>query len=280
VSLGIETLPTRRLLYQLALLAGDQPTATAHFDWARDRPREFDMIGARAQASAWSGQVSEARMLYRQACRLAESRQLPDVGTSYLAWATWMELAFGNLDRAREAAREVLDRRPSYDPALRAALALALAGAEDEAEAITLDLTRTNPNHTLINAVLAPIVRAGIALARRQPAEAIAALDAAADTELGLIAALAPLYLRAQAYLAAGSGQRAVGEFQRLLDHRGSDPFSPFHAVASVGLGRAYALSGNLPASQEAYATFLTAWSHADPDLPILLDARAAHCRI
>ncbi len=103
VALDIETLPTRRLLYQLAVIAGDQESASRHLDWARDRPREFDMIGARAQATGWSGRVREARQLYEEAAGMAERCHLSDVGTSHLAWATSMEVAYGNFERRGRA---------------------------------------------------------------------------------------------------------------------------------------------------------------------------------
>jgi DNA-binding winged helix-turn-helix (wHTH) protein/tetratricopeptide (TPR) repeat protein len=280
VERGVETLPTRRLLYQLAILAGDDEAAARHFDWARDRPREFDMIGARAQAAAWSGRVADARVFYENAARLAELRHLPDVATNHLAWATAMEIAYGNLDRAGRLARRVLDRRPSYDPRLRAALALALGGSPGEAEALANELSTTSPAHTLINSVLVPIVRSGIELGRARPECALDHLRVVAPYELGFIAALAPIYLRAQSYLMLGLGQKAADEFQRLLDHRGSDPFSPFVAVARLGLGRALAMAGDVPGSLRAYEHAFAAFTEADADLPALLDARREYDRL
>ena len=91
VALEIETLPTRRLLFQLALLAGDEQDAAAHLEWAKDKPREFDIIGAKGQAAGWAGRVREARHLYEDAARMADLRDLPEVGTSHLAWATSMD---------------------------------------------------------------------------------------------------------------------------------------------------------------------------------------------
>ena len=154
VALGIETMSTRRLLYQLAVMAGDDSAAMKHLEWARDRPREFEMVGARAQASGWAGKVGDARRLYEDAARMAEGRNLPDVGTSHFAWASWTELVCGNIEKAAQLARGVLDREPSYDPRLRAALILALTGADCEAEAIANELAATNPDHTFINSVL------------------------------------------------------------------------------------------------------------------------------
>jgi tetratricopeptide (TPR) repeat protein len=279
VALHVETLPTRRL-HQLALLDGDEQAAATHVEWARDRPREFDMVGARAPAAGWSGKLRDARQLYHDAARMAELRNLPDVGTSHLAWATSMELAYGNTDAAVQLARRVMARAPSYDPRLRAALALAVAGSDLEAEAIAGDLAAANPGHTLIHAVLVPIVRAGVELARRRAASAIEHLQVIAPYELGFIAALTPVYLRGQAYLMLGAGPQAAAEFQRLLDRRGSDPFSPFHAVALVGLARAHALAGKVGESVTAYERFLGQWQDADPDIPVLVEARAAYCEL
>ena len=274
LALEIETLPTRRLLYQLAAIAGDQHAAESHLAWAKDKPREFDMVGARAQVMAWAGKVGQARQLYLDAARMAEVRDLHDVGTSHLAWATSMELAYGNLDEAGRMARLVLARSPSYDSRLRAALALALTGSTRDAEAIVNELVRGNPHHTLINAVLVPIVRAAVALGRAQPARALEHLDVVAPHELGFIAALLPVHLRGHAYLMLGSPERATGEFQRILDHRGSDPFSPFHAVAPLGLARARAAAGDTCGSLREYERLAAAWVDADRDLPVLREAR------
>jgi DNA-binding winged helix-turn-helix (wHTH) protein/tetratricopeptide (TPR) repeat protein len=274
VALDIETLPTRRLLYQLAVLADDPEAAARHVEWARDKGREFDMVGARAQVAACLGRVREARQLYEESARLAEVRNLADVGTSHLAWATWMELAYGNTSRARQEARRVLARGPSYDPRLRAAMTLAAAGSTGEAEAIVAELATASPEHTLINSVLGPIVRAAIELGRCQPTQALDELSVVAPYELGFIAALAPIHLRGRAYLMLGSPVQAAAEFQRILDHRGSDPFSAFYAVAPLGLARALALAGDVAGSVEAYDAFIADWADADPDIPVLLEAR------
>lgn len=280
VALKIETLPTRRLLYQLAIMAGDEEAAARHLQWAAAKSREFDMVGARAQAAAFAGKVREARRLYEETARMAELRNLPDVGTGQLAAVSSMELAYGNGERALLTGRRILTRKPSYDPRLRAALALALTGAPEEAEIIVGDLAGANPEHTFINSVLAPMVRAAVELRRKRPARAIEELRAAAPYELGFVAALGPVYLRGQAYLQQGSGPQAEEQFQRILDHRGVDPFSPFYAVAPLGLARARALSGDVAGSLKAYEQFLAGWADADADIPVLVEARDEYRRV
>jgi DNA-binding winged helix-turn-helix (wHTH) protein/tetratricopeptide (TPR) repeat protein len=280
VAREVETLPTRRLLYQLAVMAGDAQEAVRHLDWSRDQPREFDMIGARAQVHGWFGRVASARQLYEDTVRVAEMRNLPDVGTGHLAWALSMELVYGYVDAARGLARRVLTRGGGYDPRLRAAFILAATGKNmeaEEVEAIVRELTSAHPDHTLINAVLAPTVVAAAALGRGQPDEAIDALRSMSRYELGFIAAFAPIHLRGQAYLMLSEGRLAAIEFQRILDHRGTDPFSAFHAVAPLGLARAHRLIGNITASLDAYETFFANWASADADVPVLLEARAEY---
>jgi eukaryotic-like serine/threonine-protein kinase len=274
VARGIETLPTRRLLYQLAIISGDEAAAAAHLQWARDKPREFDMVGATAQVLAWSGRVRQARLAFNQCERMAMSLDLAESGHSYLAWAAWMELTYGNIAKARRDAERLLERNPGYDVRLRAALTLALSGRADQAEAIADELTGSNPEHTFINFMLAPVVRAGIELARKQPDRAIERLEPVTPFELGVVAWLAPVYLRAQSFLLLGSAKPAAQEFQRLLNHRGVDPFSPFHATAPIGLARARAMAGDIEGSRLAYEGFLTRWAAADPDIPILREAR------
>jgi tetratricopeptide (TPR) repeat protein len=279
-ALGIETLPTRRLLYQLALIAGDERAAARQLEWARNNSREFDMVGARAQAAGFAGRVREARTLYEEAARMAERAGLPDVGRGHLVWATSTELAYGNASRASQEARRILTREPSYDPRARAALALATTGSTAEAEAIALELARAHPEHTIITSVFVPMVRAAVELRRQRPDRAIEQLRAAAPYELGFVAAFGPIDLRGRAYLMQGSGAQAAQEFQRILDHRGVDPFSPLYAVARLGLARARALADDVAGSLRAYEQFLAQWADADPDVPLLLEARREYARL
>jgi eukaryotic-like serine/threonine-protein kinase len=280
VALGLETLPTRRLLYQLALMAGDEAAAARHLEWARNKSREFDMVGARAQAAAFAGRIEEARRLYQEAASMAERAHLPDVASGHLALAASMELVYGDPVRAAQQARRVLARKPSFDPSLRAAAILATTGTIAEAEAIAAGLARAHPQHTLITCVLGPMVGASAELRRQRPEAAIERLRVASPYELGFVAALGPAYLRGRAYLMQGAAPAAAAEFQRVLDHRGVDPFSPLYAVSSLGLARARTLAGDLDGSREAYERFLAQWLNADPDVAVLREARQEYAHL
>ena len=190
-----------------------------------------------------------------------------------LAWASWMEMSYGEIDRALQTARRVLNRSPSYDARLRVALVLTTAGFTDEAEAVATELATSNPEHTIINSILVPIVRAGVALGRKEREKAIEHLSLVAPYELGFIAALAPIYLRAQSYLMQEARLKRPRSFNvlkiteaQILFHR-STPQRRW-----AWLRRA--VSGNVGESRKAYDRFFAAWMNADRDVPLLIDAR------
>jgi tetratricopeptide (TPR) repeat protein len=286
VDLKVETSPTRRLLYQIEMMEGHPDAADVHMRWAKDRPREFDLASAHAQWLAWRGRMRDARDEYRRVTDLAERRNLAEVAAGYEAHVALTEALYGNMGPAREIANASLfgDRlrsiSPGAVPRFRATAALAMAGNADAAEEIAREMGRRYPQSTLVNSVMRPVVRAAIANSRGQHAEAITALKDASDYELGTVAALVPIYFRGQAYLGLKDGASAAREFQRILDHRGTDPFAPVCALAQLGLARALVLQDRTADALAAYRTFLSAWSGADDDLPVLREARAEASRL
>jgi len=270
-----ETLPLRRLLYQLALLDEDRALAEQTLEWGKGRAREFDLIGAQAQAVAFLGQLARARPLYERTAELARRQNLLQVALGYAAQAAWTEALYGNHEQALLQARNVLRADPSAAPRLRAAATLALAGAHDEAERVIAAAKATGTSDTFVTMVHVPVAEAAVHLARRRPAQALAALQPARPYELGAVAALAPAFLRGRARLRQGDGVAATAEFQAVLDHRGVDPFSPLWALAGLELARARALARDAAGSRAAYDRFLASWAEADPELPILVAARA-----
>ena len=54
----------------------------------------------------------------------------------------------------------------------------------------------------------------------------------------------------------------------------------PWGALARLGLARTYALQSDKAKSRMAYQDFLTLWKDADPDVPILKEAKAEFARL
>ena len=285
VSLGVATTPTRRTLYLLGLLRGDG-SAAAHLSWAQGQPREFDLVSAQAQVAAYEGRLTEARELYRRAIDMALARGLRGTASGYSAHLAWLEALLTAPDVRTAGVRRALDAAPDGDdgpgtiPRFRAAAALAMAGLEAEARALVTRAERDYPDATFVRTVLAPVTRAAIALRRQQPGAALEALDAATRTELGTVAGLVPPYLRGEAYALRGDHADAVREFERMLAHRGVDPFAPMLPLAQLGIARAHARAGDVAASRRAYEALLSTWKAADADFHLLADARAEYARL
>ena len=285
VARDVATVPTRRLLYQLAVLAGRPDEAARQLEWAKGKPREFDLVAAQAQVAAYEGRLHDAAELYRATAHLAEQRRLPEAGAAYVAHEALAHAVYGNRSRALALARLALSRPGDPDstasslPRYRAVVVLGLLGAP-EAARIADTIVERYPRSTVGNGVLLPTTRAAIELSRGRPAAALDELRAAASYETGTVAALIPSYLRADAHLRQGDGLRAREAFLGILDHRGADPFSPVCAVARLGVARAWRLAGDPEKSAQAYREFLASWEHADPDVPILREARAEYARL
>jgi len=166
-----------------------------------------------------------------------------------------------------------------------AALAFAYAGDDTQAKALTADLVKRFPESTMMQINFLPTLRAKLALNKRNVSEAIESLTASAPYELGRSGssgwtAMYPVYVRGEAYLAAHQGSEAAAEFQKILDHRGVVLNSPIGALAHLQIGRAYAIRGNTAKADVAYQDFLTLWKDADPDIPVLIAAKAEYAKL
>ena len=270
----LETVPMRRLLYQLAELQGDPALARQQIEWAANHPRSFDISGAQGQVALFHGRVNEARRLFAETMKAATERGFPQVASGYAAQAAFAEVLYGYGNPPLEQARSVVHTATAFEPQLRAAAALALGGEPQEADAQVRRLRGVRPQDTLLQNAYLPVVEASALLARGQPAAAIEQLRRAAPYENGIVAALLPVYVRGEARLRGGEAGEAIREFESLLANRGADPFSPVVVMAQLGLARAYARAGDAVKSRAAYDALFAIWAQADPDVPVLRQAR------
>jgi tetratricopeptide (TPR) repeat protein len=183
----------------------------------------------------------------------------------------------GNASKAKELAASSSTLAHGRSNMESVAVAVAMTGDISHAQAIIGDLGRRFPDDTLLHQVSSPCTRALIELNRNAPDKAIVAVQAAAPYELGTAQALFPIYVRGLAYLQAKRGAEAAAEFQKIVDHRGIAPTAPEHSLAKLGLGRAYGMTGDTAKARAAYQDFLALWKDADPDVPILKEAKAEY---
>jgi tetratricopeptide (TPR) repeat protein len=169
-----------------------------------------------------------------------------------------------------------------------AALALVLSGDLPQSRALAENLARQFPEDTSVQSMYLPTLRALFALNAHDPAAAIQALQTASRYDLALgrigfvghFGGLYPVYVRGLAYRAARQPAEAAGEFQRILDHRSIVLVDPMDALARLQLARALARSGDTVKAKSAYNDLFTLWKNADPDIPVLKEARAEYARL
>jgi predicted Zn-dependent protease len=165
-----------------------------------------------------------------------------------------------------------------------AALVLARIGDTAGAERLAAELDKTFPLDRLLQRYWLPTVRAAIALEHKDPNRAIELLRATSTIELGqptsITVFLCPVYMRGEAYLMLHDGSAAAAEFQKFIDHRGLVGNFPWGALARLGLARAYTMQGDTVKARAAYQDFLTLWKDADPDVPILITAKAEYAKL
>jgi tetratricopeptide (TPR) repeat protein len=278
---GLDSPDLHLFMYLLAFLQNDAAAMAQQLAWAAGKPGVEDpLLDFEAATAAYSGKMEKARGLARRAVASAQQAEEKETAAGYAANAALREALFGNAVEARQWATTALGLSNGRDVQFSAALALALAGDAVRAQSLADDLDKRFPEFTVIQFNYLPTIRAQLALSRNDPSKAKEALQPAMPYELGLPGQLYPVYMRGEAYLAAHQGNEAAAEFQEILDHRGIVLNSPNGALAHLQLGRAYALQGDTAKAKAAYHDFLTLWKDADPDIPILKQAKAEYARL
>jgi serine/threonine protein kinase/tetratricopeptide (TPR) repeat protein len=271
--------------YWLAFLKGDAAQMAQLVSAAMGKPGFEDLLLAtQADTEGWYGKLKNAHELTGRAMDSARHNDAKESAAAYQAAAALREVEAGNREQARAEANAALKLAANRDVRAMAALALGRAGDTAGAEKLAAELDKAFPLSTLVQRYWLPTIRAGVALERQDPNRAIELLKAASTVELSeptnLTIFLCPAYLRGEAYLMLHDGNRAAAEFQKFIDHRGVVMNFPWGALARLGLARAYALQGNTVKARAAYQDFLTLWKDADPDIPILKEAKAEYAKL
>ena len=277
----------RLTMYQLAFFKNDAAGMAQQVAWSTGKPGvEDSLLAMDADTAAYSGQLRKAEEFSRQAAASAERSDEKETAAFYEAQAALREALLGNAAEARKQAEAALGISHGHDVQFLAALAYAFAGDTAKGEALANDFSKRYPDDTIVKFIYLPAIRAQIALVHHDSSKAIDGLHAAAPYELGQVGngavspALYPIYVRAEAFRLANQGKAAAAEYQKILDHRGIVVNGPIGTLAHLGLGRAYALAGDTAKARTAYQDFLALWKDADPEIPILKQAKAEYANL
>jgi serine/threonine protein kinase/tetratricopeptide (TPR) repeat protein len=286
-------------LYALAFLGADSAAITEQQQWFAGKPDYENFgLGLASDTEAYGGHLGKARELTKRAVDYAIKADSKENGAIWQANAAVQQAAYGNAAEARQSATEALKLAPaSQGVGVEAALAFAIAGDTARAESLAQDLGKRYPLDTQVQSLWLPAIQAQLALNKKTPAAAANNLQVATSPlELGQIGFVAnisclyPTYVRGEAYLAAGQGNAAAAEFQKILDHNGIVWNCWTGALAHLGVARANALQAKTSQGADAdaarvralaaYKDFLTLWKDADPDIPILKEAKAEYAKL
>jgi eukaryotic-like serine/threonine-protein kinase len=295
----LDNFPLHNALYALAFLAADSQAMVEQQHWFSSEPEVENFgLSLAADTEAYEGHLYKARDLTKQSVDSAIRADSKENGAIYWENSALREAAFGNIAEAQQAAATGL-KLAQGSPAVgvEAALAYATTGGVARAESLAQDLNKRYPLQTQMQSLWLPAVQAQLELKRKNPDAAVNTLHVALPPiEYGDIAfannisCLYATYIRGEAYLAAGRGKEAAAEFQKILDHSGIVWNCWTGALAHLGVARANALEAKTLQGADAdsahvraltaYKNFLTLWKDADPDIPILKEAKAEYAKL
>jgi serine/threonine protein kinase/Flp pilus assembly protein TadD len=284
-------------LYALAFIGKNSADMTEQRHWFAGTSYANVGFSLASDTDAYEGHLVKARELTKQSVNAAIQEDSRESGAVWQENAALREAAFGNDAEATRAAADGLKIAPtSQGVQIEAALAFAMSGDAARAQSISNDLNNHSPLDTQVQTLWLPTIRAQLALNAKNPTQAIQELQAAAPIELGQIGFVAnisclyPVYVRGEAYLASGDGAAAASEFQKVLDHTGLVWNCWTGALAQLGVARANALQAKSSQGADAdaararaaasYNKFLTLWKDADPNIPVLKQAKEEFAKL
>jgi tetratricopeptide (TPR) repeat protein len=266
--------------YYLAFMNRNQAEMDRQVAWATGRPGdEAELLSVQSDTEAYYGRVRSAREFSRRAVDSAIRADAKEAAAHWGVNSALREAELGNTETAKHAAMSALQVGSGQYVTILAALTLAQVGDTARAKELVTEFEKHGSSDVILKMAL-PLVKAAIQVNSGDAAQALSTLEATLPYELGTGMDLYPAYLRGQIQLTAHNGTAAVIEFQKLLDHPGVVLNDPIGALAHFQLGRAYVMTGDTTKALAAYKDFLTLWKDADPDIPILKQAKAEYARL
>jgi serine/threonine protein kinase/tetratricopeptide (TPR) repeat protein len=265
-------------LANIALAQGDLATMEREEALAKAQP---DLVWAafyrHGDIAASHGQLRLAEDFYEKARQVGQRVQIKSAEGAAMSERAWVWALGGNQKEAIGSANASLAIFQDYNQKLQVGYILAFAGEHKKALDLAAEVANSRPDDVLVQAMSVPAVRAAAALTANDAPKAIELLKPASAYDK---ATTNVLYFRALAYVKNKQGAEAAQEFQKILALRNFAPADPLMSLAHLGLGRAYALQGDSQKSRIAYQDFLTLWKDADPDIPILKQAKAEYAKL
>ncbi|HEX5886844.1 MAG TPA: tetratricopeptide repeat protein, partial [Pyrinomonadaceae bacterium] len=260
--------------YFLAFFRRDQAGMDREVQWAKGRPEEAEFTVIVSATAMYFGKQKQADELKKRAVEMLKSQNRTETAATVLN-ALAGELAIvGRCEQAKDEAKASMNLVRAQMTLARGAMVYAACGDQSQAQSLLDEARTAYPKNTVIATMVTPLVGAGIEKGRGNFAQAVQLMESVRSYERGAILGMSVNYVRGNLYLQQRMGTEAAREFQKIIDHPGIDFFSPAHALAHLGIGRAAAINGDTAGARKAYQDFFALWKDADADLPVLVQAR------
>ena len=276
----------RSMMFYLAFLRGDPAQMKEQLAWGAGKPGDEDpLLSAQSDTEAFYGRLNKARDFTRRAVDSAIRSDNREAAALWQVNAALREAEFGEAAVAKQDVTEALALAPGRNVKVFAALALARIGETARAEGLVRGLEKSYPTNTVLKLYRLPSIKAALELKKGNSSQALVLLEVALPYEPGEpspspLGTLYPAYLRGHAFLLGHNGAAAAAEFQKLLDHPGIALNFPLGVLAHLQMARAFVTTGDTAKAKGAYKDFLTLWKDADPDIPILKQAKAEYAKL
>jgi serine/threonine protein kinase/Flp pilus assembly protein TadD len=280
VAKGIAPWTARVVLFNFAYLHHDEKATQDQLDALKNSDGEAFLWQKKADGECAVGKIKQAQTDYEHALAISQSRGYTDFEPALRLSEADCDVETGSPQSVRQILASVLAKPQDSDVRAGAALILAAAGDSTRAQQLIDELAKEAPQDELLNQAYLPQVRAILSLEHNQPEQAVKQLESAIPFELGGVPRgvdYGPDYIRGKAHLSLHDGTKAATEYQKILDHPGIDPASPLYALSHLGIARAYVVQGDTAKAKSAYQDFFALWKDADPDVPVLITAKAEY---
>ena len=270
-ALGIDGSRIHQRFLELAYVEDDKAAIAREIQWFAGKPEEYLSFGLQAADLNVYGQRRESHKLYQRAADTARHLGFRYVADEYEEADARADALSGNCQTVRRLGHP--------------ALAMAMCGQAAAAEKLAAETSKALPNGTIWNAVQLPEIQAMIALHRDEPAKSVELLASSSPYERAYPDAI---YVRGLSYLRMHRGAEAAAEFQKIVDHKGANwgatwghpNWGQRYSLSYLGMARGYALAGDTARAKKAFQDFFELWKDADPDIPVLQQAKAEYSKL
>jgi len=260
--------------YVFAFLRRDQADMDREVEWAKGKPEEAEITTAVAGTAIYFGKLKQAEELEVRALEMFKAQGRKESSVQGLATRAANLSFLEKCSDAKDNAKAALSMLRGQMIIANAAVVYASCDDQSQAQSLLDEMHKLYPENTVIESIVAPMVRAEMERSRGNIDQALQLLESIRTYDFGIVAGVANTYMRGNLYLKQGRGNEAAAEFRKIIDRPALDAFSPAHPLSRLGLARALAINGDIVGARTSYQDFFALWKDADPDLPVLVQAK------